>query len=75
MKYLIKYIEKTGEKIVYSKGLPQFFISDIAEEDIVCKIGAEDKKLLLFDDFMCYDYGCLMGNVSKETIKQMRKVN
>jgi len=75
MTYLIKYIEKTGEKIVYSKGLPQFFISDIAEEDIVCKIGAEDKKLLLFDDFMCYDYGCLMGNVSKETIKQMRKVN
>ena len=27
--YIMKYIEKTGEKIVYSKGLPQFFISDI----------------------------------------------
>ena len=45
-----EYMEKTGEKMVYSKGLPQFFISDIMDEDIVCPIGLEDKKLLLFDD-------------------------
>ena len=51
--YLMKYLEKTGEKIVYSKGLPQFFISDIMEDDIVCTIGQEDKKLLLIDDFKC----------------------
>lgn len=73
--YLIKYIEKTGEKIVYSRGLPQFFISDIMDEDIACRIGAEDKKLLLFDDFKCWDEGTLMGTVSKETIKEMRKAN
>lgn len=73
--YLMKYIEKTGEKIVYSKGLPQFFISDILDNDIVCPIGQEDKKLLLFDDFMCLDEGCLMGNVSPEVIAQMRKSN
>ena len=24
--YIVKYLEKTGEKIVYSKGLPQYFI-------------------------------------------------
>ena len=47
--YLTKYMEKTGEKMVYSKGLPQFFISDIMDEDIVCPIGKEDKKLLLYD--------------------------
>ena len=73
--YLMKYIEKTGEKIVYSKGLPQYFISDILQEDIVCRIGQEDKKLLLFDDFMCLDEGCYMGNVSPEVIEQMRKCN
>jgi hypothetical protein len=73
--YLMKYIEKTGEKIVYSKGLPQYFISDILQEDIVCTIGQEDKKLLLFDDFMCLDEGCYMGNVSPEVIEQMRKCN
>lgn len=73
--YLMKYIEKTGEKVVYSKGLPQYFISDILFDDIICTIGQEDKKLLLFDDFMCLDKGCYMGNVSPEVIKQMRKCN
>ena len=71
--YLMKYIEKTGEKIVYSKGLPQYFISDIMDDDIVCRIGQEDKKLLLFDDFKCWDEGVYMGKVSKEVIEQMRK--
>ena len=73
--YLLKYLEKTGEKIVYSKGLPQFFISDIMDEDVVCRIGAEDKKLLLFDDFNCWDEGVLMGKVSKAVISQMPKAN
>ena len=73
--YLMKYIEKTGEKIVYSKGLPQYFISDIMDDDIVCTIGQEDKKLLLFDDFKCWDEGVNMGKVSPEVIEQMRKSN
>ena len=73
--YLMKYIEKTGEKIVYSKGLPQYFISDIMDDDIVCTIGQEDKKLLLFDDFKCWDEGCLVGKVCPEVIAQMRKSN
>ena len=73
--YLMKYIEKTGEKIVYSKGLPQYFISDILDDDVVCTIGQEDKKLLLFDDFMCLDEGEIIGRVCPEVIKRMRKVN
>lgn len=73
--YIMKYLEKTGEKIVYSKGLPQYFISDIMDEDIICPIGLEDKKLLLYDDFRCWDEGVLMGNVSKTVISQMRKSN
>ena len=75
VRYICKYIEKTGEKIVYSKGLPQYFISDILDEDIVCTIGQEDRKLLLFDDFKCLDEGCLIGKVSPEVIQQMRKSN
>lgn len=82
--YLIKYIEKTGEKIVYSKGLPQYFISDILESDVVCKIGEEKvtqkghsyvPKLLLYDDFRCWDEGVLIGTISEETISQLRKSN
>ena len=75
IQYICKYLEKTEEKIVYSKGLYQYFISDIMDEDIVCTIGQEDKKLLLFDDFNCWDEGCLMGKVSPEVIAQMRKCN
>ena len=71
--YIVKYLEKTGEKIVYSKGLPQFFISDIMDEDVVCPFGLEDKKLLLYDDFLCWDEGVLVGAVSKEVISRMPK--
>lgn len=73
--YIVKYLEKTGEKIVYSKGLPQFFISDVMDEDVVCRFGLEDKKLLLYDDFLCWDEGVLVGAVSKAVINQMPKAN
>ncbi len=73
--YLMKYLEKSGEKIVYSKGLPQYFISDILDDDVVCTTGIEDTKLVLFDDFLCIDEGEIMGKVSKDTIAKMRKSN
>lgn len=73
--YIVKYLEKTGEKLVYSKGLPQFFVSDVMDEDVVCPFGLEDKKLLLYDDFLCWDEGVLVGAVSKEVISQMPKAN
>ena len=73
--YLMKYIEKSGERIVYSKGMYQYFISDIMDDDVVSTIGQEDKKLLLYDDFECWDEGCLIGKVSEEVISQMRKTN
>lgn len=75
IQYLVKYIEKTGEKIVYSKNLPQYFYSDIEGKDIVCDFGLDGKKKLLFDNFTCWDYGEYKGQVSNETIAQMRKGN
>ena len=73
--YLMKYLEKTEERIVYSKGVDQYFISDILEDDIVCTIGMEDQKFLLFDDFSCFDEGVYIGQVCPEVIAQMRKAN
>ena len=73
--YLMKYIEKSNEKIVYSKGLPTYFVSDILEKDVICTIGQEDRKILLFDNFTCLDEGLVVGKVSKETIEQMPKCN
>ena len=75
MAYLMKYIEKSGEKIVYSKGLPQYFISDILDEDVVCRVGMEEQKLLLFDNFTCWDEGVYIGEVSPAVIKLLRKSN
>lgn len=73
--YIMKYIEKSGEKVVYSRGLPQFFISDIMAKDVICYMGLEEAKLLLFDNFTCWDEGVKVGTVSPETIAQMRKSN
>ena len=75
MQYIIKYLEKAGEKLVYSKGLPQFFISDIMDKDVAAPIGIEDKKVLLFDNFFCWNEGEYIGEVSAETISKLRKVN
>lgn len=73
--YILKYIEKSGERIVYSRGLPQYFISDVMSGDVVTRIGQEDKKLLLYDDFNCIDDGCIIGKVGIDTIKKMPKCN
>ena len=73
--YIMKYIEKSGEKIVYSRGLAQFFISDVMDEDIVCLYGMEEQKFLLYDDFACWDEGEYIGQVSGETIAKMPKAN
>jgi len=73
--YLMKYMEKTGEKIVCSKNLPQYFFSDIMDKDIVCDFGIEGRKKILMPNFTCWDYGEYIGQVSKETIAQLRKEN
>lgn len=75
VRYLMKYIEKSNEKLIYGGKLPTYFIADIDDEDIVCPIGNGDKKALLFDDFTLWDDWCLVGKVSNETIKQMPKTN
>ncbi|MGN1053605.1 MAG: hypothetical protein ACI4SH_09485 [Candidatus Scatosoma sp.] len=69
----MKYIEKTGQKIAYSKGFPQFFVSDIMADDVLCPMGENGEKLLLFEDFSRYDDGCYIGKVSKEGIAKMPK--
>lgn len=73
VKYLMKYIEKSGGKLIYSRGLYQYFVTDIMDEDVVCPYGLEDRKLLLFDDFSCWDEGEYLGPVSQETIARLPK--
>ena len=75
MNYLIKYIEKSGERIVYYGDLPQYFVSDVMEDDIICPYGEDGRKFILAESFGCWDEGEYMGQVSKETIAKMPKSN
>lgn len=74
VQYLVKYIEKSGGKLIYSRGLYQYFVTDIMDEDIVCPYGLEDRKILLFDSFGCWVEGEYIGQVSPEVIALLPKV-
>lgn len=73
--YLTKYITKNNERIIYSRGLKMYIVSDIEEDDILCKYNDNDYKVLLFDDFKCINNGKYIGNVSPEVIEKMPKCN
>ena len=73
MHYIMKYLGKTGEKLVYSRNVPTYVISDLLDEDVVCKCGIEERKLLLVDDFACWDEGEYLGKMSPEVKNKMRK--
>ena len=73
--YILKYLEKSGERIVCSRGLPTYVMSDIEEKDVATRTGMDEKKLLLFDDFDCWDEGVYVGKNSEETRKQLRTSN
>lgn len=75
VKYITKYMEKSGERLVYGGNLPTYFQSDILEDDVVCPIGIDGRKALLFDSFTCINEGEIIGEVSKEVIDQMPKCN
>ena len=75
VKYITKYMEKSGERLIYGGNLPTYFQSDILEDDVVCPIGIDDRKALLFDNFTCINEGEIIGEVSQDVIGQMPKCN
>lgn len=77
VRYLLKYIEKSGEKIVFGGKLPTYIKGSILDEDIVCPTGVDNKKVILFDDFTCIDEdGVVRGNASSlEVLAQMPTAN
>lgn len=71
LRYLMKYLEKSGERITSSKGVKEFFVSDILEEDILMQYGFDEYKVILSDDFQCIMDGELLGRVSPELIRYL----
>ena len=71
----MKYIEKSGERLIYGGNLSTYFVSDVMDEDVICPFGIEDRKAILADNFTCIFDGEVMGTVSKEVIEKMPKAN
>ena len=74
-KYITKYMEKSGERLVFGGDLPTYFFSDVMEEDAICPYGVDGRKVILADNFTCIDDGTIIGTVSPEVIDQMPKGN
>ena len=77
IKYMLKYIGKNDEKIVYSRGLKTYVVSDVLDGDILCRMGNEEHgfKYILAPNFTCISDGEIMGTVSPEVIEKMPKAN
>ena len=77
IKYMLKYIGKNDERIVYSRGLKTYIVSDVMDEDILCKMGEEEHgfKYILARDFTCMADGEIIGKVGFEVIERMPKAN
>lgn len=75
VRYLLKYIEKSNERLVYGGKLPTYIVSDILDDDIICPYGVDNRKAILFDNFTCIEDGCIIGQASEEVINQMPKCN
>lgn len=48
--YITKYIQKSGEKIVYSRGIPSEIIKEIDDKDIVAEMVDFGIKYIFYDD-------------------------
>jgi len=54
--YLLKYIEKTGERITYSRDIPTELCREVFNEDVAAEMCDFVMKYVLFDDVFDHDY-------------------
>lgn len=55
LNYLLKYIGKTGERIVYSRGIPSEIYRKLDENDIITEMDDYGTKYILFDDVISWE--------------------
>ena len=74
--YLVKYIEKSGKRLVFARGVLPFIEADILEEDILCVLDEDNPgKVILADDFLCIQDGEVLGKACPDIIDKMKKTN
>lgn len=55
LNYLLKYIGKTGERIVYSRGIPTEIYRKLNDDEIVTEMDDFGTKYILFDDVISWE--------------------
>lgn len=55
LNYLLKYISKTGERIVYSRGIPTEIYRKLNDDEIVTEMQDFGTKYILFDDVISWE--------------------
>lgn len=67
--YLLKYIEKSGERLVYSRGLSTFLEAYIDEEDdVLCLNYSPCLRYTLYDDFRVFNPDGTLIGINNETL-------
>ena len=73
VKYLRKYLTKTNDRVIYSRGLAPMRKLDILEDDVLCGYMDNPNKYVLYDNFTVIDDGTIEGQANNELLLKMPK--
>lgn len=68
--YLLKYISKSGEKIVYSRGIPSEVCVKVKDRDIAGEMFDYVEKVVLFDDVISWERDILNYKPKQLTMRE-----
>ena len=58
LNYILKYIEKTGERIVYSRGIPTVICKQVSDSNVITKFTDYVEKFVFFDNVISEEDIC-----------------
>lgn len=73
VKYIRKYLTKTNDRVIYSRGLAPMRKLDILEDDVLCGYMDNPNKYVLYDKFTVIDDGTIEGQANNELLLKMPK--
>lgn len=73
LNYILKYIGKTGERIVYSRGIQTEILARIDEKDIVTEMEDFVTKYILFDDVLSWERDIMHFSYKQVSMFDMRR--
>ncbi len=73
VKYLRKYLTKTNDRVIYSRGLAPMRKLDILEDDVIGGYMDNPNKFVLYDKFTVIDDGTIEGQADNRLLLKMPK--